>query len=389
MHCGSRAWFGLLATLLLLFASWSIEQTAAGRALEVRAYLFLLMGVPDYTEIPLPQVFDINQLPGSERNPTSRKALQALVTAIAAKHPRAIAIDIDFSPSLDRSMTPDDGAFFEFCREKTLETGIPIFLGINRTREEKEPKRWLGYSKYSDLAAAGYARNQDPRLERWVPGHEKAHSLPTIGEALAETYRKTPLEPPKWIRWAIASTDQVLVNYSELHQLMSEAKPISRSSSLNEYTDQLQDRLILLGDVRNASDKVNVPGQRDPIPGVLVMASLAYTLAMAPFFEFTHAFRFLLDAAISLFLVVGLYLICRRKSSQGPKFLFIVVGVVLVAGFLLVWAAGIVWLDFVLILFALFLHPRVEKWFSEKWEKRQLSKTELDKTEASDEIPVE
>jgi CHASE2 domain-containing sensor protein len=364
--CFKHLVWGLLASAALLLGTSAFEHTDAGHFMDNQAYMFLLRGMPEFSDVPLPQVFDINQIPGTEKSPTSRKELKALIEALADKAPRAIAIDIDFSPSADRLMTPEDPDFFEFCLRMTRDRGIPIFLGVNRTRNE-EPKRWLGFSRYQELAAAGFARNDDPRLSRWVTSGHDPNRLPTLGEALAHTYQTKPMEPPRWIAWALNPTDEVLVNYSKLRQMESESKPLTNASSVQEYTDQLQNRLILLGDVRLATDKVQVPGQRDLVPGVFAMASLAYTLALAPFFEFTFLVRIALDAGISLVLVIGLYRICRTRTNvarekRARRFLIGTTVVVLVAGFILVRLFGIMWLDFLLVPLALLLHPGIKEW---------------------------
>lgn len=390
MHALKHIAIGLIATGLLLAATTLFGKTQWGHALEVQAYKFLQSALPSFSGGPLPVVVvDISKLPGGKDLATPRAQLRELVDAIAKVSPRAIALDIDFSPTESGWMTPADPEFFDFCLATQRQRGTPIFLGVYRTRAEG-PQAWLGLPKYQGLAAGGLVRGEDTRrIPRWVRSGDSRAVLPTLGEALANAYRARQPTAPSWIAWALERRENwntmkerssevhaadVLVNYSKLEQLKTEHMSFSRASTVEEVGERLRGRLVLLGDVRSSTDKFIVPGQSVPVPGVYLMASAAYTLAVAPMFEFTHLIRLGLDLTISLIIVLGVLYIKRHtpKIKDTPKrtsrFLWATIAAVLISGLVLVRCIGIMWLDFLLVPFALLLHPKVEEWLSKRFE---------------------
>lgn len=383
MHLVKHLGIGLCATALLLLGKIAFERTAAGHDFEVKTYEVLQSFLPSLSGSPLPVlVADISKLPGGKDGPTPREELKKLLAALVAQYPRAIALDIDFSPDEGGWMTPRDPEFFDYCLELSRRTRTPIFLGVFRTVAEG-PDTWLGLSKYRSLAAAGLAKPTDTRrLPRWIQFRAGAPRLPTLGEALARAYRADPPPPPRWISWAVErtehepaeglSTADVLVNYSKLEQLKSEHVVFTRPDTVEDMGALLRGRLVLLGDVAMPMDPFVVPGQAASVPGVYLMASVAYTIAFEPLFEFTHTVRLVLDFAISLVIVSGAYWISTRTTNVAAsrrrrgRFIIVIVAGVLLAGIALVRFADIMWLDFMLAPGAILLHPRVEDWIATK-----------------------
>jgi hypothetical protein len=147
----------------------------------------------------------------------------------------------------------------------------------------------------------------------------------------------------------------------------------------------LRGKLVLLGDVDAATDSFVVPGEARPVPGVYLMAVSAYTIAFEPLYEFTFAFRVALDIAISISLVIGLWLISHFTPNMALRhkrrawFLFLAIAVSLLGGLALVRLAGILWFDFMATPLALFFHPGVEGRFK-NWVNRQLRRASHEKT---------
>jgi CHASE2 domain-containing sensor protein len=380
MHAVKHMAIGLVATGLLLVAKIGLEH--ASRAWEIKTFEWLQLFLPDLSPGTLPIIVDdIGQIPGGRDRPTPRDQLKKLIRAIADKHSKAIAVDVDFSPDEGGWRSPRDPAFFEFCLALRREEGIPVFLAVYR-KKDSIPAAWLGSSEYQTLAAAGVVKGDDTtRLFRWVRTNEEHRQLPTLGEALATTYRGRPA-PPEWIAWALEGVEKEskgdgkidsnsplpLVNYSKLEQLKSQTLALTEPAPVKNGGGNFKGRMVMLGDVAFASDKFNVPGQSRPVPGVYLMALAAYTLAVEPLYEFTYPLRLGIDVAISMGIVLGAYRISRRKGSLAAqrklrgRFVLLAVLAAIIAGILLIRFAHIMWFDFIIAPFAIMIHPRVEDW---------------------------
>lgn len=367
---------GLVATAVLFAATSAFEHTSMGERAEAYAYRLLLSFMSPFTGTALPVVVvDIGAMPGGKDGPTPRDRLRDLLTSIAAEQPRAIAVDIDFSPDETGWKTSDDPAFFDFCLELETKRQIPLFLAVYRTSAQG-PASWLGNEKYQTLAAAGLANGVNTsRVPRWLTEADPQHALSTLGQALGNVYRARQPDLPPWTEWFLEKHDSgagALVNYSKLDQMKIETVPFVPGNKTGVYGERLRDRLVLVGDASNATDNFVVPGQMLVVPGVYLMASIAYTLAVEPLYEFTQSVRIVLDLGISLFILVGLYYLCRtRKKAAAQKYarrlLLTAVVTVIFAGVVLVRCGSVMWLDFLLVPLALLLHPDVEEWLAERF----------------------
>jgi CHASE2 domain-containing sensor protein len=394
---------GFLITGLLVGLKLLLEQTLLGHRMELAAYEFLQgqLTTSD-SEIPV-VVVDIGDVPGGKAGQvTPRGRLQDLIKAIVEQRPRAVAVDIDFSPNENGWVTDDDPDFFDFCVKTARDKGVPIFLGVFRTKAEG-PDTWLGSERYRELAVALVARGEDTsRVPLWVKAEGASETLPSMSYALAKAYRETlPQPPPALSNVVVPNTDfhdgesphshealktagdfvyaDTLVNYSKLDMLESGALTTISPASVAESRAKFHDKLVIIGDATQYLDPFVVPGRSTPVGGVFLHACATYTLVREPLFELSHSFRLLLDFLISAIIILSVAWIRFRHintgnfSWHGPqaKFVYSAVAVVLVSGVLMVRWLNVMWLDFFLVMSALLLHPRVECWLGALLERRK------------------
>jgi hypothetical protein len=178
---------------------------------------------------------------------------------------------------------------------------------------------------------------------------------------------------------------ETLVNYSKLEQIQHESVSTISPASIRDEGAKFSGRMILLGDGTPPSDAFIVPGRTRPIAGVYIQACAAYTLAVEPVYEFNFASRHILDLMISLTIILGMEWIRFRTVKKKPgerfhkwstRFLLIAIIFIFILGILLIRWQNIMWLDFLLVIFALLLHPRIEdrlSWFLKRPKRRHHS----------------
>src|ERR1041385_1099139 len=154
---------GLLFIALILAAKEAFEHTEMGEQLELAGYVYLQHHLAA-DDVPV-QILDISDLGVSEirsngrvYRATSRDTLEKLIQAIADQGPKAIGIDIDFSPDANGYLTPGDPEFFQFC----LDSDVPILLGVYRT-QVLQPEAWLVEPRFEPLGASIIVPNEDTR----------------------------------------------------------------------------------------------------------------------------------------------------------------------------------------------------------------------------------
>jgi len=148
---------GVVLSILLIGCNVAVERTDFGEQLEQMTYNLLqtrLLSARSGEDLKV-TVIDINELPLVQVNRanrlvrvTPRKPLQDIVEVLAQEDPKAIGIDIDFSPDERGFITEDDPSFFQFC----LNQHIPVFLGIYESLAQG-PDKWLGKPEFKHLAA--------------------------------------------------------------------------------------------------------------------------------------------------------------------------------------------------------------------------------------------
>ena len=394
---------GVFIAIVLIGLKLLVEHSSSGRDNQLWVFGQLQRVLPAVDSDNPIVLLDISDLAGGKPGQTtSRRALQEIIEALADQSPRAVAVDVDFSPYPDHYASPEDPEFFlDFGLDVRNKKRIPLFLAVTRTKTAR-PEAWLGEEKYAPLAVAVAANGDDTsRLPLWVKSPDSGRELKTMSYALALEYRKKLTAPPRWIAWAVEkqsneplskekiagdSTDEAavlyadrLVNYSKLDVLKLSAKKDTSAESVKNTGTGYFDKLVILGDVSLPLDPFPVPGRQHNEAGVLLEACATYTLIKEPLFEFTPKVRLSLDAILGICIVLIVAVLRYRNPDNsywmGKQAIFIYVAFLLVifSGFLLVRLSGVMWLDFLLVSGALFLHPKMEHWLHWLW--RRLRKS--------------
>lgn len=383
---------GLLATAFLVSAKVALEHTAFGQRLELLAYEFLHRRLSPFDPSrPLTVVvLDTSRMKGGKDDgTTSRANLSKLVDALLVAEPRAIVIDMDFSPSRESGLEgEDDFEFFDDLLEKKKRWGIPVFVGVSREAASAgDAELWLGGREYRELAAFMDVNDEDTtRLPYSIKcGEEELYSF---SGALARQATNVP--PPVAFTSLVkgpvkeaercgerCSCSYLLANYSKLETIQAQSLPIITPGAVENAADKFRGKVVVLGDgtLERSQDPFVVVGRSQPVSGVFLHAVAIYTLTDEPLYQFTHLGRVVVDFGIALLILSGIAVIhlCnlqnRGFSPHRTESLFIKLAVVsvLVGGVLMIRFLHIVWLDFVLVIAALLLHPSAERWVEGAW----------------------
>jgi CHASE2 domain-containing sensor protein len=392
---------GLTVAAILVAVKIGVEQTSFGHRSELFANELLQgqLSPFDPGEVLPVVVVDISEIKESkEKEVVDLDRLRLVVKAIAEHHPRAIAIDAVLTPEIDstqESTLPGDQhkivenyfGFLDFCLLHIRnEKGVPIFVGVGE-RSVGEPDEWLGGEKYKPLAATLIIPKEDTsRIPVWFRASANSEMLYALGAATAKAFQEP--RAPTFMTWALEIADDfpgterhlrenmeyadALVNYSKLEAIQQNKLLTLSEASINESGEKFKDRMVFLGDAtkEKAIDTFIVTGRNEPVPGVFLHASGAYTFARQPMYEFRNWFRFLIDLLLSLVIVfwvaiarykhLGRRRIFHWHSFQNRMLLTILIVVCLIA-LVLIRYLGVLWLDFLLVLLAMWLHPKIEK----------------------------
>ena len=147
---------------------------------------------------------------------------------------------------------------------------------------------------------------------------------------------------------------------------------------MTSHRKMLEGSMVLIGDAEAPSslDEFKVSGQRDPVPGVYIIASGAYTLLNAPLYGVKEPWAALIDSmiAIGLLLIVAILKAVVQKpldKKAERRLLAYLTGVsvvtlFIIAGLLIQWTR-VVWDDFLLVSIILILHPSAEEGMHKLW----------------------
>lgn len=365
-------------TCILLAGNWMERNTAVGNHLQWMTHGILQKCLSlrfHDNNVPV-QIVDMSQSAQLSTTKgtiplTSRAALRDLLIAVAENRPRAIGVDLDFSPDEAGNLAPEDIDFFDFCLRLRNVTKIPIFLGIFRS-QAMPASAWLGKDSYKDLAASILV----PRDARWMPkwlhasNDFRSFGLSASLTGVHEDTTTLPssltwaLEPERTFQEQHFSARVFLVDYGSLVALSKNALQPTSPDAIRSQGRQIQGKIVVVGDLANGTrDIFVVPGYPDYVPGVLVHACGTYTLLGHPLYLLTYWGNVIVNLVISLIVVGGFALIGRkfRYRVPAPQMAkrFQMVFILLSAVFVMIMPAAsvhisrVVWDDFFLVAFVL------------------------------------
>jgi CHASE2 domain-containing sensor protein len=401
---------GVLFIAIVIAITLSIEEhTTFGKLMTLMGYNYLQTQLS--SSPPPVMIVDITGLPpedfpayGEKVTATPRKPLMQMIEAISEQHPKAIGVDIDFSPNDLGYILPDDPQFFESILDLQKRSGVPVFLGANRTIT-RPADEWLGSRKFGQLAANILVpRNNQQMLYTFEvtdgkEGATKEEPSRTISALLAEAYGEgnaTAME--RWIHRLLAglglverfseepipfggSAEGFLIDYSAIDSLEDERIETTNPVVLRDSSNRrkLEGKVVLIGDATRgkATDTFVIPARQEPYPGIFVHASAAYTLIKAPLYHLTLAGHIMLDFLLSALVLLGIVLIKYRyrdaekrdvaaEKWRGRLTLLVVLGAIVI-GVVFVRITRIMWDDFFLALILLVFHPSIEHHVETVW----------------------
>lgn len=395
--------WGLVVTFILLLTKEWLEVTPIGERLKSNTYDLLqerLSSAINNEDLPV-VVVDISESDALKQKAsdggdavTPREPLIKLITAIAKQKPRAIGVDVDFSPEQGRYLTRTDPEFFAACLRLRDVTNVPIFLGIFRS-QTLPPDTWLGSRDYEPLAASIVVPNDFKKMAQWMQVYgDTPRKVPTLSAALADAFYKSDWQPPRLLRWVLVSTEEkklaprikvaeFLIDYSPLDALDKETMRlkalVKQPEVASELREELTDKIVLIGGATlgKESDTFVAPNRSSPIPGVYVHACAAYTLIKGPLYEWKPTIRLTLDILLSaivfgIVIAVTEYYRLRTDRIVATRRLGVAVAlsiacVLVVVGVGLVPRTRIMWDDFLLVIVVVLVHPSVEDGAGKLW----------------------
>jgi CHASE2 domain-containing sensor protein len=408
---GREVWRDLLKGILFIVIVMAIkisidEHTEFGKQMTLMGYNYLQTKLS--SAAPPITIVDIGDLPpenirdnGEMVLATPRPALKEIIEAVAEQHPKAIGVDIDFSPTEIGYVLSSDPAFFDSILDLRKRTGVPVFLGAHRTIT-RPADEWLGSTRFAPLAANilvpqhnremlyGFKstdeKHESPATEEpsrtmsgllaaaYVEGHateQGIHQLLTRLK-LAERFSENELSSGQ-------SAEAFLVDYGaidSIETIKTKNPDVLRDSSNRK---RLEGKIVLIGDAAlgTATDTFVIPAHDKPYAGIFVHASAAYTLIKAPLYHLTHAGHIVLDFLLSGFILCGIVLMKYpyREAEQRDmtevkwrgRLTLLVVLTVIIVGVLSVQITRIMWDDFFLALLLLVFHPSIEHHVETLW----------------------
>jgi CHASE2 domain-containing sensor protein len=391
----------ILLVVLLAVKRFVFEPLPTFQRIEESVYDFLQLRLsPDKPDAKTLQVVvvDITDMkmvsaPGDRKYDfTSRDKLHDLVQQIAAEQPRAIGLDIDFTPYANQR--GQDLPFLKFCRDLKrpgpVEERLPVYVGLHEA-VALGPDLCLADKSFGVLAAfVGFPNVKEDESRKWIVerlkipyedefGQKKIWDCPSLAAAVIQK----PIKPtPPWIAWASRNLESIqgydysgtafMIDYSPLEALEGNSVPWG---DLDRYLNKnnFRDKYVLIGRgklSRDTGDKFPIPGRRgNAHAGVYVHACAAYTLLNGPLIAVTDKGRILLDILLAVSVIVAVavtrYHYRRQADRVIPQnvlafFTFLAVMVTVGVGFFMVNVTHLMWDDFLIVAVSLLLHRWME-----------------------------
>lgn len=379
----------LIASLVII--KTALEHHPNIRRLEDWTYQSLQQELIDHGIKERPDVLVINisskikqktwERDGQTVRVTPREPLEELIRVFADLGAKSIGIDVDFSPQGGQWMDPGDPDFFDRCLKLRDEKGIPILLGVERTRTH--PNKWLGDDRYMSLAAAiasPVGAHQQAVL--WFSADEARAPLLSMAAALAgyklrfdgkHSFGDYLVESISHVqRQPGLPSTEFTIDFASLDLIKYGALTVLTREEFADMKDKIQGRMILIGDTNPVSgDLFEVTGLAGQIPGVFLHACAAHTLARRPLYHLTLLGRIIIDVVtgVLLFGAVQFSLrIARRHHSHFAhaehllSYIFAVLATVVVSVISIYWVhkTRLLWTDFLLFCAGLLAHPIVD-----------------------------
>jgi CHASE2 domain-containing sensor protein len=322
---------------------------------------------------------------------TDRDSLLALVGAVIAASPRAIGIDIDFSPDDAGWIDPArDPWFLAELRKLRERAEIPIHVTVGRG-SASGPDHWLGSPEFALLAAGASRSPDDPRapFTLWQTSSVAKNRLCSMAAALTDQCAARGGRG-LWARLfptargfkhctrdrICQSGEEFYVDYSRLSSIEAESYAAWRPEQV--AARDVRDKIVLIGYAASHApidDRVPVPGRHADVAGVFALAAATQTLIDGKLRLPGSFAGIILDIMFALFVLGAAQLAVRRRNARSQTLqldrerLFTAQQLAwpLVFGalaFLFVAQTRIVWGDFLLsvpiLIGFLWLEPRLE-----------------------------
>lgn len=420
--------FALIAVPLLLLGLW-LEKTRFGEEVQVATYN-LLQGhlaaspVPDSLQVI---VVDISSIKPrvvddgiSQRLVTPRDEIERLLKNIAAHHPAAIGVDVDFSPQVQEStyQAPDDWKFFdeviklsEELRNATGDSARGIYLGVGRNIGDRDS--WLGEAKYANLAGGivvPFAENGpvirsmpaylQPVAECGSTHHETCGKLPSLAWAMVNG-RQAQLKDMRQDFMVSQSEferssrgnesddetaakivgEDYLVDFGAVDKLERETFPASGVTAAPDQDSIFRNRYVLLGDkdLSLVGDRLVVPGHAEQIKGVYAHASAIYTLVQRPLYALRPFVDIVIDVLLGALSLVVVGWLRFYFAKRGPENVskdrvdalttFAVILMLVGIGYFAVYRWRLVWIGYAIVIMMQLLHLVVDRTLPENSDK--------------------
>ncbi len=387
---GRQILITVLVAAVLTIAKIAFQRSQAGTRLqkmiyvELQSYLmrtFLAQDLP----VVVVDISDLTLVGPPDKPHVPRPQLQKIVEALEGLEtkPKAIGIDVDFSPENGHWITEDDPGFFAKCESYAQEA--PVFLGVSRSIPLGR-KGWLGSDRFQDLAAA----LSIPLDGRTMFASIKAGNEDELQSISAKLASRLPVSKPSLPAWSLERFQErtyktvdyksFLIDYSPLETLARERVNVTDPQTIVNENHRFAGKAVLIGRATygKTTDLFAVPGKSGNlgVPGVLLHAAAVYSLA-EPLYEFRPAAEFLLDLGL---IAIGLVVVAlsswwysRQQEEVDEERLEIVCcvlsGLLIVALGIAIRTTRVMWDGFVLSAFVLVVHPYLPRLVESFWKR--------------------